>query len=79
MFPSHREILCYFPEIYSFLDIALIRNNARVGSQIARALSKRNEKKGGHFKGNIKTQKTINQKMDSKSVSNTVNISCCSV
>lgn len=49
-------------------NIALIRNNARVGSQIARALSKRNEKKGGHFKGNIKTQKTINQKMDSKSI-----------
>lgn len=49
-------------------NIALIRNNARVGSQIAHALSKLNENKEGHVRGNIKTQKTMDQKMDSKTI-----------
>lgn len=55
----------YFPEVHSLLDIALIHNNARVGSQVACALSKQNKSLGG----GIRTQK--GQKMDSKTVSAT--------
>lgn len=62
----------YFPEVHSFSDIALIQNNARVGSQIACALSKHKEKTGGNFGGDIKTQKSKNQRIDSKTVSGIV-------
>ncbi|XP_058623041.1 uncharacterized protein zgc:136858 isoform X3 [Onychostoma macrolepis] len=50
-------------------NIALIQNNARVGSQIACALSKHKEKSGGSFRGDIKTQMSNqNQRIDSKTI-----------
>ncbi len=64
--------LWYFPEVHSFSDIALIQNNARVGSQIACALPKHKEKRGGNFRGDIKTRKSEDQRIDSKPVSGTV-------
>lgn len=64
--------LWYFPEVHSFSDIALIQNNARVGSQIACALSKHKEKSEANFRGDIKTQKSKDQRIDSKTVSGTI-------
>jgi len=58
--------LWYFPEVHSFSDIGLIHNNAKVGSQIACALSKHKEKSGGNFRGESKTEKSMDQRMDSK-------------
>ncbi|XP_067292690.1 uncharacterized protein zgc:136858 [Pseudorasbora parva] len=49
-------------------NIGLIHNNARVGSRIACALSKHTEKSGGNFRGDIKTQNSKDQKMDSKTI-----------
>ncbi|XP_059392848.1 uncharacterized protein zgc:136858 isoform X2 [Carassius carassius] len=46
-------------------NIALIQNNAKVGSQIACALSKHKEKTGGNFRGDIKTRKSKDQRIDS--------------
>ncbi|XP_052452958.1 uncharacterized protein zgc:136858 isoform X2 [Carassius gibelio] len=46
-------------------NIALIKNNAKVGSQIACALSKHKEKTGGNFRGDIKTRKSKDQRTDS--------------
>lgn len=60
--------LWYFPEVHSFSDIALIQNNARVGSQIACALPKHKEKRGGNFRGDIKTRKSEDQRIDSKPI-----------
>lgn len=57
----------YFPEVHSPLDIALIHNNAKVGSQIACALFKHKDK--GGFRDGIRTQKSKRQKMGSKAVS----------
>jgi len=37
-----------------------------VGSQIACALSKHKEKSGGNFRGESKTEKSMDQRMDSK-------------
>lgn len=62
----------YFPEVHSFSDIGLIHNNAKVGSRIACALSRHKEKSGGNFRGDIKTQKSKDQRMDSKTVSDIV-------
>ncbi|XP_016306584.1 pseudouridine-metabolizing bifunctional protein C1861.05 isoform X1 [Sinocyclocheilus anshuiensis] len=49
-------------------NIALIQNNAKVGSQIACALSKHKEKSGGNFRGDIKTRKSKDQRIDSNTV-----------
>lgn len=64
--------LWYFPEVHSFSDIALIQNNAKVGGQIACALSKHKEKSGGNIRGDIKTRKSKDQRIDSNTVSGTV-------
>lgn len=65
-------VLWYFPEGHSFSDIGLIHNNAKVGSRIACALSRHKEKRGGNFRGDIKTQKSKEQRMDPKTVSDIV-------
>ncbi|XP_059392847.1 uncharacterized protein zgc:136858 isoform X1 [Carassius carassius] len=49
-------------------NIALIQNNAKVGSQIACALSKHKEKTGGNFRGDIKTRKSKDQRIDSYTI-----------
>ncbi|XP_073687504.1 uncharacterized protein [Garra rufa] len=49
-------------------NIALIHNNAKVGSQIACALSKHKEKSEGNFRGDIKTQKSKDQKIEAKTI-----------
>ncbi|XP_043083149.1 pseudouridine-metabolizing bifunctional protein C1861.05 [Puntigrus tetrazona] len=49
-------------------NIALIHNNAKVGSQIACALSKHKEKSGSNFRGDIKTRKLKDQRIDSKTI-----------
>ncbi|KTF83979.1 hypothetical protein cypCar_00018363, partial [Cyprinus carpio] len=54
--------------IHSFSDIALIQNNAKVGSQIACALSKHKEKSGGNIRGDIKTRKSKDQRIDSNTI-----------
>lgn len=65
-------ILIYFPEVHLPLDIALIHNNAKVGSQIACALSKLKDKE--RLRGGIGTQKSKGRKMDSKTVSALYNV-----
>uniref|UniRef100_A0A8C1GC44 Zgc:136858 n=1 Tax=Cyprinus carpio TaxID=7962 RepID=A0A8C1GC44_CYPCA len=49
-------------------NIALIQNNAKVGSQIACALSKHTEKSGGNIRGDIKTRKSKDQRIDSNTI-----------
>ncbi|TRY56110.1 hypothetical protein DNTS_015242 [Danionella cerebrum] len=49
-------------------NIALIHNNAKVGSWIACALAERSEKHGNSFRGVIKNKKSKEQKMASRAV-----------
>uniref|UniRef100_A0A8C1U694 Zgc:136858 n=1 Tax=Cyprinus carpio TaxID=7962 RepID=A0A8C1U694_CYPCA len=58
-------------------NIALIQNNAKVGSQIACALSKHKEKSGGNIRGDIKTRKSKDQRIDSNTFGQTNPGSVC--